>query len=113
MIYRKNSNETVADFYRRNNSVMSNFRMCDSFALVIYTLAIVPVCMELNGLILMEITCMIYTLHNCIISRLTYGIEERPDRRLTKFIYNLLHSKYGVVQSIADKVHYYYTPNLC
>ena len=40
------------------------------------------------------------TTHNYIISHLDYNIMERLDRRLLKFIYNLLHTNNYTVQSI-------------
>ena len=42
------------------------------------------------------------TTHNYIITHLDYNIMERLDRRLVKFIYNLLHTNNSTVQSIVN-----------
>ena len=44
----------------------------------------------------------LYTTHNYIISHLDYNIMERLDRRLVKYIYNLLHTNNSTVQSIVN-----------
>ena len=51
------------------------------------------------------IFCRPNTTHNYIISHLDYNIMERLDRRLVKYIYNLLHTNNSTVQSIV-KVNY-------
>ena len=43
-----------------------------------------------------------YTTHNYIISHLDYNIMERLDRRLVKYIYNLLHTNNSTVLSIVN-----------
>ena len=51
----------------------------------------------------MRITfCLPNTTHNYIISHLDYNIMERLDRRLVKYIYNLLHANNSTVQSIVN-----------
>ena len=42
------------------------------------------------------------TTHNYIISNLDYNIMERLDRRLVKFIYNMLHTNNSTVLSIVN-----------
>ena len=49
------------------------------------------------------IFCLPNTTHNNIISHLDYNIMERLDRRLVKFIYNLLHTNNFTVQSIVER----------
>ena len=46
--------------------------------------------------------CLPNTTHNYIISHLDYNIMERLDRRLVKYIYNLLHTNNSTVQSIVN-----------
>ena len=48
------------------------------------------------------IFCLPNTTHNYIISYLDYNIMERLDRRLVKYIYNLLHTNNSTVQSIVN-----------
>ena len=48
------------------------------------------------------IFCLPNTTHNYIISHLDYNIMERLDRRLVKYIYNLLHTNNSTVQSIVN-----------
>ena len=48
------------------------------------------------------IFCLSNTTNNYIICNLDYNIMERLDRRLVKFIYNLLHTNYSTVQSIIN-----------
>ena len=117
-IYTQCSNSMISDFYRRSNQVKANFRMCDSFTLSnlhstfcnsfygieLYNFNKAPLinvytawrkCMRV-------IFCLPNTTHNYIISNLYYNIMERLDRRLVKFIYNLLHTNNSTVQSIIN-----------
>ena len=55
------------------------------------------------------IFCLPNTTHNYIISHLDYNIMERLDRRLVKFIYNLLHTNNSTVQSIVNSKLLLYT----
>ena len=48
------------------------------------------------------IFCLPNITHNYIISHLDYNIMERLDRRLVKYIYNLLHTNNSTVQSIVN-----------
>ena len=48
------------------------------------------------------IFCLPNITHNYIISHLDYNIMERLDRRLVKFIYNLLYMNNSTVQSIVN-----------
>ena len=48
------------------------------------------------------IFCLPNTTHNYIISNLDYNIMKRLDRRLVKFIYNLLLTNNSTVQSIIN-----------
>ena len=102
------------------NQVKTNFRMCDSFSLnnlhstfcnslygiEIYNFNKAPLinvytawrkCMPV-------IFCLPITTHNYIISHLNYNIMERLDRRLVKFIYNLLHTNNSTAQSIVKLI---------
>ena len=117
-IYTQCSNSMISDFYRRSNQVKANFRMCDSFTLSnlhstfcnnfygieLYNFNKAPLlnvytarrkCMRV-------IFCLPNTTHNYIISNLDYNIMERLDRRLVKFIYNLMHTNNSTVQSIIN-----------
>ncbi len=115
-IYKKNSEEMVSDFYRRSNQVRANFRMCDSVTLnnLHSTYCTSYYGIELynfNEDYIQEIyvawrRCirLVFRLppraHNFIVSNLSYCITERLDRRLAKYVYNLLHSSNDVVKSI-------------
>ena len=46
--------------------------------------------------------CLPNTTHNYNISHVDYNIMERLDRRLVKFIYNILHTNNSPVQSIVN-----------
>ena len=48
------------------------------------------------------IFCLPKITHNYIISHLDYNIMERLNRRLVKYIYNLLHTNNSTVQSIVN-----------
>ena len=48
------------------------------------------------------IYCLPNTTNTYIISHLDYNIMERLDRRLVKYIYNLLHTNDSSVQSIVN-----------
>ena len=56
------------------------------------------------------ICCLPNITHNYIISNLDYNIMERLDRRLVKYIYNLLHTNNSTVQSIVNSKQLLY-PN--
>ena len=115
-IYTKNSHEMVANFYRRSNNVISNFRMCDSITLnnlhssyctSFYGIELYNFSEDyMNDIYVAWRKCIrrIFkipnTSHNFIVSKLNYCIINRLDSRLTKFIYNMLHSNNIVVQSI-------------
>ena len=117
-IYTQCSSSMISDFYRRCDQVNASFRMCDSFTLSnlhctfcnsfygieLYNFNKTPLknvytawrkCMRV-------ILCLPNTTHNYIISHLDYNIMERLDRRLVKFIYNLLHTNKFTVQSIVN-----------
>ena len=117
-IYTQCSNSMISDFYRRSNQVKASFRMCDSFTvsnlhstfcnsfygIELYNFNKAPLknvytawrkCMRI-------IFCLPNTTHNYIISHLDYNIMERLDRRLVKYIYNLLHTNNSTVQSIVN-----------
>ena len=115
-MYTQCSNSKVSDFYRRSNQEKASFRMCDSFTLSnlhsifcnsfigiqLYNCNTAPLknvytawrkCMRV-------IFCLPNTTHTDSIYHLDYNIMERLDRRLVKFIYNLLHRNNSTVQSI-------------
>ena len=117
-IYTQCSNSMISDFYRRSNQVKTSFRMCDSFTLSnlhstfcnsfygieLYNFNKAPLkklytawrkCMRI-------IFCLPNTTQNYIISHLDYNIMERLDRRLVKYIYNILHTNNSTVQSIVN-----------
>ena len=48
--------------------------------------------------------CLPNTTYNYIISNLDYNIMERLDRRLVRYIYNLLHTNNSAVQSIVNGI---------
>ena len=57
------------------------------------------------------IFCLSNTTHNYIISHLAYNIMEILDRKLVKFIYNLLHTNNSTVHSIVNSKLFLY-PNI-
>ncbi len=117
-IYRKNSDEMVANFYMRSNQVRANFRMCDSFTLndlhstyctSFYGIELYDFNKDyVNDIYVAWRKCirqifrLPYRAHNYIVSNLSYCIIERLDRRLAKYIYNLLHCDNNLVRSIVN-----------
>ena len=121
-IYRKNISEFAGDFYRRSNHIISNFNMCDSITL---NHLHATYCTSMYGCELLQHNAKymsqlyvawrksirrVFRLpsqtHNYIVSNLGGCIIERLDRRLTKYIYNILHSDNNVIKTIVHSKLY-------
>ena len=104
-IYKTKIDELVCDFERRSNHIIPTFSMCDRFTL---KPTFSTYCESFYGCELLNFTIMsklyiswrkiiryIFLLsprtHNYIMSNLGNCIIERLDRRLCKYLYNLLH----------------------
>ena len=100
------SNSMISDFYQRSNQVTTSFKLCENFTLISnlhYTFCNIFVGIELYNFNVwrrcMRVRfCVPNTTHNYIISHLDYNIMERLDRRLVKYIYNLLQTNNSTVQ---------------
>ena len=123
MIYtEKNISEFAGDFYRRSNHIISNFNMCDSITL---NHLHATYCTSMYGCELLQHNAKymsqlyvawrksirrVFRLpsqtHNYIVSNLGGCIIERLDRRLTKYIYNILHSDNNVIKTIVHSKLY-------
>ena len=115
-IYKTQIDELVCDFERRSNHIIHTFSMCDSFTLKhIFS----TYCESFYGCELFNFTkpymsklyiswrkiiryiCRLSPrTHNYIVSNLGNCIIRRLDRRLYKYIYNLLHCENITVQQI-------------
>ncbi len=123
-IYYRDIDCLVSDFNRRSNHLKSNFSMCDSVTLKSLHSTF---CESFYGLELFDfahhdisklhvawrvIVRRIFNLpprtHNYIVSKLGGCIITRLERRLCKFIYNLIHCDNVTVRQIAK-----YKLNLC
>ena len=117
-VYKMPSDEIVCDFEIRSNHVVHNFKMCDSQTLCrifsshcesFYGCEILNYNMSyMSNLyvswrkIIRHIFRLPQRTHNFIVSNIGNCVIVRLDRRLCKFIYNLLHNDNLVVKQITE-----------
>ena len=115
-VYEKPIDELVCDFQRRSNHIVHNFKMCDSQTLChifsshcesFYGCELCNYSMSYMSKLYVswrKIIRHIYRLspktHNYIVSNIGNCIIVRLDRRLCKFIFNLMHNENSVVRQV-------------
>ena len=115
-VYEKPIDELVCDFQRRSNHIVHNFKMCDSQTLChifsshcesFYGCELFNYSMSYMSKLYVswrKIIRHIYRLspktHNYIVSNIGNCIIVRLDRRLCKFIFNLMHNENSVVRQV-------------
>ena len=121
-IYSKNISEFVGDFYRRSNHIISNFNMCDIIKLnhlhVTYSTSMYGCELLQHNVKYMSQLYVAWRksirrvfrlpsqTYNYIVSNLGGCIVECQDRRLTKYIYNILHGDNNVIKTIVHSKLY-------
>ena len=131
----RNIIDNICDLYQRSNSVISDFRVCDSNALDSLHRTY---CMHMYGCELWDLNCnyikdfkvawrkikrriwrLPYRAHNAIVHQLSYDIDHQLETRMIKFVHLCLnHCNHVVGQSFllnftVLNLHLHQTTNIC